>query len=497
MCRLTEKDAAIRSRMPVKKKNDHKVKKEGRDDKDDTAASAKEKSSEKGFLYGTLSLGLLVTAGSVVMGFSQVKRDAMGCDVQCIGKMTSSRSTLALLGSTIIGKCSDSKKLDKLGGARRCFLILGIVASGFQLLISFQSTNIDTLYMSMIPAALFQQNFTILKALFLEYHDEYASAAERAGSVGKLGMAAGIAFMVGPLMGSVLFEEYRSAAIFAACCLLGALFFTLLLPRPNSPDEEDTTVELKNKNDNDDNKDELSDKNKDDSNILHEKKSPTSSVLSFRHFIPDLVPVARTPPAIFIMTSRICMALAFHIFQTIWAVALKERFNFGQKQYGQYYAFIGFGFAISQGFLAKYLLKHFGDSDKGRTKLLLTCAVLLGGGRFIVYQTHSIVVVYAVFGLIITALGVINTIFTADTSNIASSSELGGLFGVLGSMESLAGISGPILGGMLARIHPVQGPLIAVLFLYGVVFTLIYFGYEKIICQGKTKRNSYKKFKEE
>ncbi|OEU22696.1 MFS general substrate transporter [Fragilariopsis cylindrus CCMP1102] len=453
--------------MPVLK-NDHKVKKEGRDNKDDTAASAKKKASEKGFLYGTLSLGLLVTAGSVVMGFSQSRRDAMGCDVQCIGKMTSSRSTLALLGSTIIGKCSDSKKLDKLGGARRCFLILGIVASGFQLLFSFQSTNIDTLWMSMIPAALFQQNFTILKALFLEYHDEYASAAERAGSVGKLGMAAGLAFMVGPLMGSVLFEEYRSAAIFAACCLLGALFFTLLLPRPNSSDEEDTT-----------------------------KKSPTSSVLSFRHFIPDLVPVARTPPAIFIMTSRICMALAFHIFQTIWAVALKERFNFGQKEYGQYYAFIGFVFAISQGFLAKYLLKHFGDSDKDRTKLLLTCAVLLGGGRFIVYQTHSIVVVYTVFGLIITALGVINTIFTADTSNIASSSELGGLFGILGSMESLAGISGPILGGMLARIHPVQGPLIAVLFLYGVVFTLIYFGYEKIICQGKTIRNSNKKSKEE
>jgi MFS family permease len=473
MCQITEKDAAFRSRMPVKKKNDH-----------------------KGFLYGTLSLGLLVTAGSVVMGFYQSKRDAMGCDVQCIGNMTSSRSTLALLGSTIIGKCSDSKKLDKLGGARRCFLILGIVASGFQLLISFQSTNIDTLWMSMIPAALFQQNFTVLKALFLEYHDEYASAAERAGRVGKLGMAVGLAFMVGPLMGSILFEEYRSAAIFAACCLLGALFFTLLLPRPNSPYEEDNTVELKNKND-DNNKDELSDKNNDDTNILNEKKSSTSSVLSFRRFVPDLVPVARTPPAIFIMTSRICMALAFHIFQTIWAVALRERFNFGQKQYGQYYAFIGFGFAISQGFLAKYLLKHFGDSDKGRTKLLLTCAVLLGGGRFIVYQTHSIAVVYAVFGLIITALGVINTIFTADTSNIASSSELGGLFGVLGSMESLAGIGGPILGGMLARIHPVLGPLIAVLFLYGVVFTLIYFGYEKIICQGKTIRNSYKKSKED
>merc|ERR1712232_595637 len=98
----------------------------------------------------------------------------------------------------------------------------------------------------------------------------------------------------------------------------------------------------------------------------------------------------------------------------------------------------------------------------------------------------SIVVVYAIFGLIVTALGVINTVFTAYTSKIAGADELGGLFGVLGSVESLAGIAGPILGGLLARmIHPIHGPLGAVLFLYGAVFLMTYFGYERIVCQGK------------
>jgi len=443
--------------------------------------------NQTGFLYGTLSLALLVTAGSVVMGFYQSKRDAMGCDVQCIGKMTSSRSTLTLLGSTIIGKCSDSKTLDKLGGSRRVFLILGIAASGLELIISFQSTTIDTLWISMIPAALFQQNFTVLKALFIEYHDESASAAERAGRVGKLGMAVGFAFMAGPLLGSTLFEDYRSAALFAACCLFGSMFFTLLLPRPNIRNKNSFELEIRI-----DNKKE---------ELLDEKNvTSTSTLLSFRRFVPDLVPVARTPPALFIMSIRCLMALAFHIFQTIWAVALRERFSFGPKDYGRYYAFIGFGFAISQGFLAKYLLKNFGSNDYGRTKLLLICAGVLGGGRFVVYQTESILVVYAVFGLIITALGVINTIFTADASKIASSNELGGLFGVLGSMESLAGISGPILGGMFSRIHPISGPLTAVLVLYSVVFSMIYVGYEKYICHGKTIRRSSrndKNFKED
>jgi MFS family permease len=101
------------------------------------------------------------------------------------------------------------------------------------------------------------------------------------------------------------------------------------------------------------------------------------------------------------------------------------------------------------------------------------------------YQTNNIVIVYILFGCIITALGLINTVFTADTSKIANPSELGGLFGVLGSVESLAGIIGPILGGSLAKIHPIRGPLIAVLFLYGVVFAMVYWGYERIVGQAK------------
>lgn len=419
--------------------------------------SDSQKPKHRGFLYGTLSLALLVTAASVVMGFYQSKRDALGCDVQCIGTMTSARSTLTLVGSTIIGKCSDSKALDRIGGARRFFLVLGVTASALDLMMSYRATSINALWISMIPSALFQQNFTVLKALFIEYHDESASAAERAGRVGKLGMAVGLAFMAGPLLGSIAFKEYRSAAMFAAACLLGAIFFIVLLPSP--PRSTSST---------------------------QDGASDTKKSSGFGRFVPDLVPAARTPPAVFIMIARTFMALSFHIFQTIWAVALRERFNFGPKDYGRYYSFIGFGFALSQGFLAKYLVKTVGEGDRGRKQLLLACAVLLGGGRFIAYQTSNIKVVYLVFGFIVTALGIINTIFTADTSKIASPSELGGLFGLLGSVESLAGISGPIVGGLLAKyVHPVRGPLFAVLTLYAFVFFMIFVGYERIVCQGK------------
>jgi hypothetical protein len=321
----------------------------------------------------------------------------------------------------------------------------------------------------MVPSALFQQNFNVLKALFGEYHGPSASAAERAGSAGKLGMAVGLAFMVGPLLSAILLSTLPQAALFAVVCLSLAMIFLALLPRPPSVavtfDENDA---------------------KSSGTTSTKSDSTTSLPSSFlSRLVPDLVPAARTPPAIFIMASRICMALSFHIFQTIWAVALRERFHFGPKEYGRYYAFIGFGFAMSQGLFAKELLEKFGATDQGRTRLLLLCAFLLGGGRLCAYLTNDIVVVYVLFWFIITALGVINTIFTADTSKIADPSELGGLFGVLGSVESLAGIVGPILGGTLAKIHPVRGPLFAVVALYGVVFFMVYWGYERVVCRTK------------
>lgn len=426
----------------------------------------------RGFLFGTISVALAVTAGSVTMGHFQSRRDSLGCDSMCIGSMTSARSSLTLIGATIIGKLSDSRALDRFGGARKFFLSVGIFASLAELLLASQATSITTLWISMIPSALLNQNFTIMKALFGDYHNNCdaegssASTAERAGSVGKLGMAVGLAFMIGPLASSTFFTTYQQAALFAAFCLFLGFAFIFLLPQPKSTQQSNTTT--------------TKEKEEEEEEGVEIKKTKPSSL--FGRIIPDFVPAARTPAALFLMTSRVCMSLAFHIFQTIWSVALRQRFNFGPREYGFYFSFIGFAYAMSQGFFAKFLIQKFGSSNTGRTRLLLLCSVLLGGGRMIAYKTNSLAVVYATFGAIITSLGVVNTIFTADTSKIASPQELGGLFGVLSSVESLAGICGPIIGGALAKmVHPEHGPLGAVLALYGVVFSLVYWGYERFV----------------
>ena len=136
----------------------------------DTTKPVAVTSQHRGFLYGTISLACAITANSVTMGHMQSRRDALGCDSMCIGSMTSARSTLALVGSTIVGRLSDSKALDRLGGARKVCLLIGIFASAAELLIASRASTMSAFWMSLVPAALLNQNFTVLKALFGDYH---------------------------------------------------------------------------------------------------------------------------------------------------------------------------------------------------------------------------------------------------------------------------------------------------------------------------------------
>lgn len=433
--------------LPLKKTN-HETEK---------TAMKNRRNLEKGVQYGTASLAFLFVAITVTMPHAQSLRDDLGCDSMCLGSMTSVRSMLTLTGATVVGKLSDSTNYylqTSLGGARRMSLFLGGMAAALGLFMAYHASDIRMLWASMIPGALLQQNANVLKALFSAYHDavpEKSSSTDRAASAGLLGMAVGLALMAGPLAGVSLFSTYQEATYFGFGCVLISLALIVIMPTPATATQEQPTSDSVNK----------------------------KRIGFFSSFD---IPTARTPAALFLMASRLCMTLAFHIFQTIWTASLNERFDFGPKDYGRFISFIGLTYAISQGFLAKALLKTFGGhTSRGRVRLLLSCCVILGCGRYLAFQTSSIPVVYALFAGIVTCLGLINTMFSADTSQIAPPEELGSLFGVLAAVESAGGIVGPILGGALSRIHPVHAPLFSVLALYGLVFCMVILGYDSLV----------------
>jgi MFS family permease len=443
-----------------------------RPDQDDKELLKREKTDEKksamavlkrGTNLGAASLGLLVVASSLTMPHQQSRRDALGCDSMCVGSMTSARSTLTLVGAAIMGRLSDSKALENYGGARKLCLVTGIVASAIGLVVANQAASIEDLWIGLLPSAL-QQNLSLSKALFSEYHESIpggVSAAERASSAGVLGMAAGLAMMVGPLVGASLLSSYDQATSVAlVACILAALFI-LLLPRV---------------------------KGKQQSNKENEKsKSPG--------FFRSLdVPSARSPAAIFMLTYRLLSTISFHIFQTIWSVSLRDRFQFGPQDYGRFFSMYGLFLALSQGFFSKFLLNLFrGETHRGRVRLLATATFAIGFTRYLSVQTSNLVAVYVLHATLATALGVISTVFNADLAQIAAPEELGSFFGLIAAVESGAGMAGPLVGGALSYVHPTAAPLLAVLSLSSILFGMVILGYERVVLQSMQDRSQVKK----
>ena len=376
-----------------------------------------------------------------------------------------------------MGRWSDGSKSDRgqqkysRTNARRRVLWTGLAATSVSLILAHRSTTQTELWYSVIPTAL-EQNMHIFRAVLSDYQQAVPAltAAERASGAGSLGMSVGLALMVGPLLGArFLAKTYEQATYVALLALLAAAVTVYMLP---NADDNSTTA---------------------DSKSTEERKDEFQN--SRRHVLSFLdVPSVRSPAALFLLSTRLLSALAFHIFQTISAVSLRERFEFGPKEYGTFFSVVGFFFAMSQGPMATALLHRFGHTSRGRVHLLLACSLCTTVLRYTALYTRNIPLVYASFAVMVSAYGVLATIVTADTSHLVPPQEAGAFFGVLAAVESGAGMLGPLLGGLLSKMgsQPQQQesaaytsliylPLMAILVLSAANLILMALGYEKLI----------------
>jgi len=318
-------------------------------------------------------------------------------------------------------------------------LWLGLAASLSSLAINKGFDTIEGMWYAIIPVALLNQNFSCMKALFSDYIDELGGTdADRAGAVGKLGMAVGLSFMAGPLLATLLVSNYQDSLYLSAAITLLSAALLVALPRPAAKESAPTG-----------------------------EKAPESSGLM--NFLS--IPVLKTRGAQLLVSIRLLMALAFHMFAPIWQVSIKNRFDFGPADHAKFMGLIGLTYALSQGLVAKPLVKLFGHDP---TRLLLLCILLLGGSRPFALLTSSIYVVYALYIPMVISLGVMNTAITTAASNLADGSQLGGFFGFLESVESSAGIIGPTLGGLLSKASYEHATLAAVCAAYACAFVLVF-----------------------
>ena len=455
-----------------------------------------------GILTGSCMMFVSMFAASLTFPFMQAQRDALGCDALCYGTMSSARSGLNLLGSMLVGRLSDTM-------GRKWALWVGFVSSLSSYLINLSGSSIVSMWIAIVPSALLNQNFSVLKALFADYNAQVdGTESQRTRAMGRLGMSVGLAFMVGPAVGAYTFRSYHEALLGALCfaSLSGMLLW--LLPPPqlsangarkssgsrcssrsssssssslseNVCSSEDICKSAGDKessgsssSDSSCSNSSSSGNNEFDANKDHKvekgKEDAKEKGIGFLDFL--YLPTMQSPGVRLLLFTRLMMGLAFHIFMTVWTVSLKQRFDFGPREHAFFMGWIGLCYALAQGVLAGKFIAMAGEDP---TNVLLLCVSVLGVGRVAAMATSSLAVVYATMAAVIVALGVMNSAITAAASKLAPPTERGGTMGVMESVESVAGLLGPTVGGLLFRLGE-HVPIASVVSIYAVVFVTIY-----------------------
>lgn len=419
--------------------------------KDVEEAKVKPKPLHRGVIIGSVAVFISVLGAAVTFPFLQSQRDLFQCDAECYGFMQSLRSGLTLVGTIFVGRVSD-----RFG--RRFALWVGVGASMATCVLNYRMTTIQEMWIAMIPSSLLNQNYTVLKALFADYNAEIkGTEADRASAMGKLGMAVGISFMLGPSIGAVLLSTYKEACVVAGGLTVASAGMMLFLPYPKLKRID-------------------SDANLPDLVAETEKTSLFKRVFKFLY-----LPAAQSHGARLLMVIRLLMGLAFNVFMTIWTVSLKQRFEFGPRDHAFFMGWIGLCYALSQGVVAQYFIKLAGNNP---TNLLCACAVSLSAGRVMAMLTTSLVGVYIIMAAVIIALGIMNTAMSSAVTKLADADQIGGLMGVMEAIENCAGLVGPGLGGILFRAGSYV-PISAVVTFYLLVFVLIKFFYKRHIVEHK------------
>lgn len=413
---------------------------------------------QRGFYWGAASVALWLVATNMSMPYTQDKRNSLACDSMCQGSMNSARSTLTLMGATVVGRLSDAPWLDSFGGGRRVCLMLGLVATAIGLVLTSQASSLLQLWQSLLPQVL-QQNSSVVRALFSDYHAQLdSSSTQQASTAGLLGLVGGLAMMLGPVVGSSLLDDIHQATNMALVVLFLAAIcvgFAPSIPTTSRP----------NRNEN----------------------KASSGERPKTHFWSMLdVPSARSPPALFLLACRLLSTLSFHMFAVVSTPSLKQRFDFGPPEYGQFFSFIGFCFAISQ-YVCPVLLQ---SADNGYRKQVFVMALaVVGVGRYLALGTTDVYAMYAYYAVTVLATGAVATLFATDTSQVAAPEEAGAFFGVVATIESGAGMIGPLLGGTLAKWSS-EAPLVATTSLTALVGAMVWLGYEPIVLTRISKKKT-------
>lgn len=341
----------------------------------------------------------------IVLPLLPLYADQFGATGATVGLLVTVYSVAQFFMAPIWGRLSDRY-------GRRNIILLGLAGSGVAYLVFAWSTSLLWLFLSRILAGVGGSTVPVAEA----YIADVTPPEDRAGSMGIIGAAFGLGFIVGPATGGILasisFEAPGLAA--AGLCFANAVIAAVLLPETLPPEERGRDVRP-----------------------------------SFRYTLDGLRQAFRSPSLRQVLVLYFLFTVAFAVLQPTLSLFGQARFGLGDRQVGYLFAFLGLVSAIVQGGLVRRLVPRFGE-----VRLVRYSGIPFVAGLILVGMAPSIPILLVAIGLLAIGYGGALPPILGLVSRVSPRELQGGILGVGQSVGSLARIAGPAMAGLAFDIGP-------------------------------------------
>ncbi len=355
---------------------------------------------------------------SLILPLLPYYAESFGATPLIVGLLVASYAAAQLVGAPLLGRLSDRVGrrpvlLLSVAGTLLGFLLLGLAEPLGRLLaglVSSQSTNVvilAVLFVSRILDGLTGGNLTVAQAYITDVTDE----ANRAKSLGLVGAAFGLGFILGPAAGGVLSQWGYNIPAFAAALISSVNLMAIYLFLPESLTQERRE------------------------NLATHQRPPFT--------LKALLTVLNRPIVGPLLHVRLFYGLAFATFQSIFSL-YAQAIGLSAQTTGFMLAYVGVLSVITQAGLIGPLTRRFRE-----TWLIISSLWIMGISLLAWAFTSQLWVLLIVILPLSLSGGVLNTVMQSSITKSVSRDEIGGILGITTSIDALTRVVAPSVGGFL------------------------------------------------
>lgn len=287
---------------------------------------------------------------------------------------------------------------------RRPILLLSILGTAVGHFLFYSADTMFMLFFARFLAGIFSANISTAAAVIADV----TPPQERSKNMGLIGAAIGLGFVIGPALGgTVQFLGERAPALVATMASgLNFLFAYFMLAE---------TLSVENRR----------------------KKPPQSRIA---HIIQNI----RKPVIGKVLLAQFTMGLAMANMEASLFLFVADRFSWGMQKASYGFAYVGICIALTQGVLVRKALPALGER-----RVSLIGIVLFTLSFFMIGVSQWIWLLAIAMTILALGNGMAHPALNGTVSLLTSEKDQGEVLGISQSMQALARVIGPPIGGYL------------------------------------------------